>query len=110
MTSQEENPRFSFKMKQNNVEARPEDSAEKLEDVTGPIAIIFDKKEGWTGEKLGPQSEHWKRLARKAQTKAQIEGVGPEKIKRESPMPLQELDANIIELSIRKRRDRKSVV
>ena len=38
MTTQEENSRFTFKMRQNNVEAGPEDSAEKLEDVTGPIA------------------------------------------------------------------------
>ena len=29
---------LTFKMKQNNVEAGPEDSAEKIEDVTGPIA------------------------------------------------------------------------
>ena len=65
--------------------------------------MIFDKEEGWTGEKLSPQSGHLKRLAKKAQTKAQMEGAGPEKIKRESPMPLQELDANIIELKIGKR-------
>ena len=103
-TSQEENPRFTFKMKQNSVEVGPKDGAKKLEDVTGPIAMIFDTEEGWIGEKLGPQSGHWKRLVRKAQT--QMERASPEKIKRESLVPLQELDANIIELRTGKRSEK----
>lgn len=44
-TYQKENSRFTFKMKQNKVEVRPEVSVEKLEVATGPIAMIFDKEE-----------------------------------------------------------------
>lgn len=45
-TTQEENPKFIFKMRQNNIEARPEESVKNLEDETGPIAIIDDKNKG----------------------------------------------------------------
>ena len=65
--------------------------------------MILIRRKAGLRKKLSPQSGHLKRLARKAQTKAQMEGAGPEKIKRESPVPLQELDANIIELKIGKR-------
>lgn len=52
---------------------------------------------------MGPQSGHWKRLERKAQTKAQKEEASLEKIKKESPVALQELDTTISELRARKR-------
>lgn len=90
-TTQEENSKFLSKMRQSSIEAVPEESAKTLEGEIGPIAMIYDKEEGWTGEILGPQSKHWKRLARKAPTKAQKEEAGPVTSKRESPMPLQEL-------------------
>lgn len=45
-TTQEENPKFIFKMRQNNIEAGPKESIKNLEDETGPIAMIYDKNEG----------------------------------------------------------------
>jgi len=75
---------FIFKMKQNISKAGPQESAKKLDDETGLIAMIFDKEEGWIGEKLGPQSRHWRRLVRKVQTKVQKEDAPPKKIKRQS--------------------------
>lgn len=45
-TTQEENPKFIFKMRQNNIEAGPEESVKNLEDETSPIAMIYDKNEG----------------------------------------------------------------
>lgn len=53
-THRKENQRFTFKMKQGRIEAGPKESAKKLDDETGPIAMIFDKEKGGTGEKLGP--------------------------------------------------------
>lgn len=83
-TTQEENPMLIFKMNQSISEVGLEESAKKLDNETGPIAVIFDKEEGWIGEKLGPRSGHWKRLARKVQNKAQKEEACPEKLKRQS--------------------------
>lgn len=55
---------------------------------------------------MGPKSGHWKRKARAAQnlgpkenaSLGKIKKEGESKTKRESPIPLQELDLNIIEL------------
>ena len=63
---------------------------------TGPLAMCFKPNKGWTSEELGPTSKHWKRLART------IKDISPSKnlvsvgVKREGPMPLQELDLNTL--------------
>ena len=63
----------------------------------GPMAMSFDVNLGWVAETLGPQSDHWKCMARKVhdtsptkETKEEIR-LG----KRPGMSPLQELEPNI---------------
>lgn len=92
-----EYPPLVFKMKQSPTRYGPKGRSNRIDEITGPIVMMFDEEEGWTTEKLGPRNGYKKRLARKTQAKEQSEKVGPTKIKRESPIPLQELDANTLE-------------
>ena len=63
-----------------------------------PIAMSFDQNKGWTSEELGLRSRHWKRLARQTKETSPSKKVCPAGIKREGPVPLQELDLNILSL------------
>lgn len=84
------------------------DDGGKLRPVTnaGPMALSYSNEMGWTAEVLGPKSGHWKRKAREAQSIGPKENMSNSvvvkaevsKTKRESSIPLQELDQNISEL------------
>nr|POE75229.1 hypothetical protein CFP56_76589 [Quercus suber] len=58
--------------------------------------MTYDPKEGWVSEKLGPNSKHWKRLAREVKTTGKCTTGSPGSQKREGPTPLQELDPNVL--------------
>ena len=47
--------------------------------VQGPMAIAYDLIKGWTADKLGPKSGHWKCLAREGKGEKGKEGAGPTK-------------------------------
>ena len=59
-------------------------------------------------EELGPRSRHWKRLARQTKETSPGKKVGTVGIKREGPMPLQELDPNIQSFKKSKGKDKES--
>lgn len=83
-THQEENQRFTFKMKQGRIEAGPKESAKKLDDETGPIAVIFDKEKGETG-KFGPTKRALEKAGEKGPNESPKGGSRPGKNeKRES--------------------------
>ena len=51
----------------------------------GPLAMVYDENKGWTEEKLGQNSRHWKRLARELKKESKGENKGLKKCeKRES--------------------------
>ena len=63
----------------------------------GPMAISFDVNLGWVAETLGPQSGHWKCMAKKARDTS-LKKETKEEIwlgKRLGTSPLQELEPNI---------------
>ena len=62
----------------------------------GPLAMSLDPSKGWITEELGPSSRHWKRLARKIKETSPSEKLGTIGVKREGPVPLQELDPNTL--------------
>lgn len=72
----------------------------------GPMALSYSNEVGWTAEVLGPKSGHWKRKARASQGVGPKENISPNVLvkaegslsKRESSIPLQELDQNLLEL------------
>ncbi|KAL0009863.1 hypothetical protein SO802_004971 [Lithocarpus litseifolius] len=98
-THQEASPRFDFALapKQQTNESKRMDYTE-----VGPMAMCYEKELGWVAEKLGPGSKHWKRIERKGKAKEGGVDVGPTKLKREGPTPIDELDTNIIDLKRRK--------
>ena len=59
----------------------------------GPIAMSYDMECGWTVEPLGPRSRHWKRLAHEAKTNTCPMEKSPTRLKRESPISLEDLDS-----------------
>ena len=63
---------------------------------TGPLAMSFEPNKGWTSEELGPTSRHWKRLARTIKGISPIKNLVSAGVKREGPVPLQELDPNML--------------
>lgn len=63
----------------------------------GLMAMTFNKDLGWIAETLGPKSGHCKRLARVAHSKEKGEEISPKNNKRESSVPIQELDVKEIE-------------
>nr|POF06363.1 hypothetical protein CFP56_59426 [Quercus suber] len=67
----------------------------------GLVAMLFDAKVGWTAEILGPNSKHWKLLARESKGKSASEGC-PESKKPNGQTPLQELDPNVVDQKKRK--------
>ena len=64
------------------------------EDNSGPLAMSLDPSKGWISEELGPSSRHWNRLARKIKDTCPSEKLGPASVKREGPVPIQDLDPN----------------
>lgn len=86
----------------NNSDKVKEDGPNYENIQSGPIAMSFDEKEGWISESLGPNSRHWKRLAREVHVQAARVGGNPINGKREGLIPLQELDPNISELKCRR--------
>ena len=67
-----------------------------------PLAMSYDGEKSWTTEKIGPNTRHWKRLARevKKEKKADIKNLKVSK--REGPTPLYELEPNTLEQKRRK--------
>lgn len=63
---------------------------------TDPLAMCFEANVGWSSEALGPGSRHWKRLARIVKEKSPSEKLASIGVKREGPVPLQELDPNTL--------------
>nr|POF18321.1 hypothetical protein CFP56_47566 [Quercus suber] len=101
-TDHKETPKFEIVMapshETKNVEGGPVSSSAD----PGPIAMSYDTVKGWTAEPLGPQSRHWKRLAREAKPNSRPEEKSPTGLKREGPIPLQELDSNVYNQKRRK--------
>ena len=59
-TRQVQEPNFEFMLAPNPGLNNKEGSPNKLDSGRGPMAMSFDLKLGWTAEKLGPKSRHWK--------------------------------------------------
>ena len=76
----------------------------------GPLAMSYDPKEGWVSEKLGPNSKHWKRLAREVKANGSCTKESPGSQKRKGPTPLQELDPNALSKKKRKGKTKVSYV
>ena len=94
-TDHKEMPKFKIIMapshETNNVESGPF----SLSAESGLIAMSYDMVNGWTAEPLGPRSRHWKRIAREAKANSSPEEKNPTRLKREGPILLQELNANV---------------
>ena len=73
-----------------------------LQTELGPLAMVYDENKGWTEEKLGQNSRHWKRLARELKKESKGENKGLKNVKRESQTPLSEIDPNVIDTKRRK--------
>ena len=67
-----------------------------------PLAMSYDGEKGRTAEKFGPNSRHWKRLAREVKEEKKAEIKNLKVSKREDPTPLSELDPNTLEQKCRK--------
>ena len=63
-----------------------------LEHEAGPLAVIFNETKGWTEEKLGQNSRHWKRMAREAKRETKGEEKGPKSLKRGGQLSVSDLD------------------
>lgn len=72
-----------------------EGSPIKLESGRGTVAMSFDLKLGWTVEKLGLKSGHWKHLARGTKENPTHDETSPINQKREGPTLLKELELNV---------------
>lgn len=71
-------------------------------DNSSPLAMCFDQEKGCVTEPLGPKSRHWKHLARKINNLSPTRKDSPSKIKCTGPVPLQELDLNMLNTKCRK--------
>ena len=78
------------------------ESPHGLETNPGPIAMTYDDTKGWSGEILGLNSRHWKRLAREGKMDPKGEEKEPKCLKREGPTPLNVLDPYVIDTKRRK--------
>ena len=101
---QKKEPLFEFNLAPKVLTERKEEGPNPE---IGPVAMSYDPKEGWVSEKLGPNSKHWKRLAREVKEKGLGTNESPGSQKREGPTPLQELDPNA--LSKKKRKGKSKV-
>ena len=68
-----------------------------LETEAGPLALVFDETKGWTEEKLGQNSRHWKRLAREVKMETKWEDKGPKSLKRGGQIPVSDLDPKALD-------------
>ena len=57
---------------------------------------------GWTEEKLGQNSRHWKRLAQEVKKELKGEEKAPKSLKREGQIPLSDLDPKALDTKCRK--------
>jgi len=62
-----------------------------------PLAMSYDGEKGWTVEKIGPNSRHWKWLAREVKKEKKAETKNHKGSKREGLTPLNEVDPNTLE-------------
>lgn len=98
-------PEFDFNMGPNEEAITEAKKVEMQEKDGGPTAMSYSQELGWTAEKLGPTSGHWKRKARENRTKKvsdqrsplEEEKLNPRKCKRESSTPLSELDPKALD-------------
>ena len=67
-----------------------------------PLAMVYDEIKGWTEEKLGQNSRHWKCLAREVKKESKGEEKGPKSLKREGQTPLSDLDPNVLDTKRKK--------
>ena len=73
-----------------------------LETEAGPLALVFDETKGWTEEKLGQNSRHWKRLAREVKMETKGEEKGPKSLKRGGQISVSDLDPKALDTKRRK--------
>ena len=73
-----------------------------LETEAGPLALVFDETKGWTEEKLGQSSRHWKRLAREVKMQTKGEEKGPKSLKRGGQISVSDLDPKALDTKRRK--------
>lgn len=105
MTPCTEAPKFVFNKGPTTKEHQDEKKPISNEAAQDPMAMIYKEKVGWVAECLSPKSGHWKRMARENWPKDGIEQQSPSedkpivqyKLKRESPVPLKELELNLTE-------------
>ena len=106
VTTRQEVPKFVFNEGQTDGECQGEPKPDRADAAQEPMAMTYKNDVGWVAECLGPKSGHWKRMAREVRPKDFNEqqspsGVKPiikNKVKRESPVPVQELERNITEI------------
>ena len=106
MTTWQEVPMFVFNEGQTAGECQGEPKPDRAEIAQEPVAMTYKNDVGWVAECLGPKSGHWKRMAREVRPKDVNEQQSPSvvkpiiksKVKRESPVPVQELERNITEI------------
>lgn len=98
-TVKKDEPKFNFKVAPKEL-AGCNDESPKVG--LGPVAMSFDPSDGWVVEKLGPNSRHWKRLAREGKSSGPVTAGSPRRQKRRGPTPLQELDPNALSQKKRK--------
>ena len=73
-----------------------------LETEAGPLAMVFDETKGWTEEKLGQNSRHWKRLAREVKMEIKGEEKEPKSLKRGGQISVSDLDPKALDTKHRK--------
>ena len=106
MTTRQEVPKFVFNESQTDGECQGEPKPDRTDAAQEPMAMTYKNDVGWVAECLGPKNGHWKRMAREVRPKDFNEqqspsGVKPiikNKVKRESLVPVQELERNITEI------------
>ena len=101
-TRQVQEPNFEFMLAPNPGLNNKEGSPNKLDSGRGPMAMSFDLKLGWTAEKLGPKSGHWKQLARGMKVVPTHNEISPINQIREGLTMLKELNLNVC---VQKRRN-----
>ncbi|KAK9994125.1 hypothetical protein SO802_023828 [Lithocarpus litseifolius] len=70
---------------------------------SSPLAMSFIQEKGWVAEPLGPNSGHWKRLARTNNKQSPNVKTSPDNTKRKGSVPIQELDPNALSTKRKKR-------
>nr|POE89123.1 hypothetical protein CFP56_70454 [Quercus suber] len=102
-------PMFEFKLAPNKSSMQPGVEKGMSKPKLGPIAISYDQNMGWVTEKMGPNSKHWKRLAREIKSNAPTKNTSPTKLKSEGPTPLIKLDPNALELKRKRGKNKLQV-